>query len=98
MDAIAATDRFLMLEHLAHGVRRAHEVQVLVARQRERIKILKRAGLNTLTAELVLAQLEQSQTLYVAENERLEAALEKLDASPTRLRRECRVLSDDSDY
>ena len=82
-----------MLEQLAHAVRRAHELQVLVDRQRERIKILNRAGLKTQTAELVLAQLEQSQTLYVAENERLEAALEKLDASETRVRRECRFPS-----
>ena len=79
-----------MLEQLAHAVRRAHEVQALVDRQRERIKILKRAELNTLTAELVLTQLEQSQTLYAAEHERLEAALEKLDATDWRLRRECR--------
>jgi len=90
MDAIAATDRFLMLEQLAHSVRRAHEVQVLVDRQRERIRILKRAGLNTLTADLVLRQLEQSQTLYAAENERLETALENLDATDWRLRRNCR--------
>ena len=97
MDSIAATDRFLMLEHLAHAVRRTHELQALIHRQRERITILNRAGLNTQTAELVLAQLEQSQTLYVAENERLEVALEKLDTGPAHLRRECRVLSDDSD-
>src|SRR5687767_11283554 len=64
MDSIAATDRFLMLEHLAHAVRRTHELQSLINRQRERIKILNRAGLNTYTAELVLAQLEQSQMLY----------------------------------
>ena len=87
MDSIAATDRFVMLEQLAHAVRRTHELQVLANRQRERIKILNRAGLKTHTAELVLAQLERSQTLYVAENERLEAALEKLDASETRVRR-----------
>lgn len=78
MDSIAATDRFLMLDQLAHSVRRAHELQWHIDRQRERIKILNRAGLNTYTAKLVLAQLEQSQTLYVAENERLEAALAKL--------------------
>ena len=86
-----------MLEQLAHAVRRTHEVQVLVDRQRERIKILSRAGLNTRTAELVLAQLEQSQTSYAAENERLEAALEKLDASVTHLRRECRIPNSDSE-
>jgi copper homeostasis protein CutC len=96
MDSIAATDRFLMLEHLAHAVRRTHELQSLINRQRERIKILNRAGLNTYTAELVLAQLEQSQTLYSADSTRLECALTKLDPNGTRLRRECRVPPDDS--
>ena len=67
-----------MLDQLAHAVKRAHELEWHIDRQRERIKILNRAGLNTYTAKLVLTQLEQSQTLYVAENERLEAALAKL--------------------
>ncbi len=67
-----------MLEQLAHAVRRTHELQSHIDRQRERIKILNRAELNTYIAEMVLGQLEQSQTLYVTDSERLEAALEKL--------------------
>ena len=85
-----------MLEHLAHAVRRTHELQRLINRQRERIKILNRAGLNTRTAELVLAQLEQSQTLYSADCERLESTLSQLDISGARVRRECQVPSDES--
>ena len=95
MDSIAATDRFLMLDQLAHSVRRAHELQWHIDCQRERIKILNRAGLNTYTAKLVLAQLEQSQALYFADCERLESTLSQLDLSGTRVRRECQVPSDD---
>ena len=95
MDSIAASDHILMLEQLAHAVRRTQELDVLVNRQRERIKILNSERLNTQSAELVLAQLEQSQKLYVAESERLEAALEQLDASAMRLRCECQGPSKD---
>jgi len=68
-----------MLEQLAHAVRRVHEVQELINRQRGRIRDLRRRGDDTQNAESVLAQLEQSQMLYASDTERLEANLEELE-------------------
>ena len=68
-----------MLEQLAHAVRRVHEVQELINRQRGRILDLCRRGHGTQNAESVLAQLEQSQMLYASDTERLEAKLEELE-------------------
>jgi osmotically-inducible protein OsmY len=68
-----------MLEQLAHAVRRVHEVQELINRQRGRIRDLRRRGHDTQNAESVLAQLEQSQMLYASDTERLEANLEELE-------------------
>ena len=83
-------DRFQMLGHLAHAVRRMHELQQYVRLQRAHIQVLRRGGHDTVNEELVLAQLEESQTRYETDSARLESELEKLKTIETRLRRECR--------
>ena len=90
MDSRTATNRFQMLDQLAHAVRRTHELQQVISRQRTHIQVLRRDGYATFNEELVLAQLEESQTLYEADSTLLESELEKLRTIETRLRRACR--------
>ena len=52
----------------------------LVARQRERIKLLRETEQDTSLAELVLAQLKNSQKLRIADFERIEVALVCLES------------------
>jgi hypothetical protein len=90
MDSITATVRFQMLGQLAHAVRRTHELQQFISRQRAHIQVLRRGRYDTFNEELVLSQLEKSQKLYESDCERLEIELESLSKRDTRLRRECR--------
>jgi len=85
-----AADRFQMLGQLAHAVRRAHELQQYINGQRAHIQVLRRGGHDTINEELVLAQLEESQTRYKTDSASLESELEKHKPSEMRLRRECR--------
>ena len=83
-------DRSQILSQLTHAVRRAHEMQQFISRQRAHIQGLRRAGHDTVNAKLVLAQLEKSQTRYETDSARLESELAALPTNETRLRCECR--------
>jgi predicted nucleic acid-binding Zn-ribbon protein len=86
----SAADRVQMLGQLAHAVRRTHELQQYIRRQRARLQRLRRDGQDIVNEELALAQLEQSQMSYKTESARLESKLEKLNTIGIRLRSECR--------
>ena len=67
--------RDLLLEQLADASERVDEVQEIIDRQCTRIQMLRQYGKEMEGAEVVSAQLEQSQTTFVAERDRLEALL-----------------------
>jgi hypothetical protein len=67
--------RILLMEKLASAIRHVEDGQDLIRRQRDRIYALGKAGRNTALAELVLARLEASQSLRVADRERVEDLL-----------------------
>ena len=67
--------RILLMENLASAIRHVEDGQELIRRQRDRIYALGKAGRNTALAELVLARLEASQVLRVADRERVEGLL-----------------------
>ncbi len=68
-------ERDLLLEQLADASERVDEVQEIIDRQRTRIRMLRQYGKEIAGAEMVLAQLEQSQTTFIAERDGLEALL-----------------------
>ena len=71
MLANGEVDRILLMEHLASAIRQVELSRELVSRQRDRIYTLGKAGRDTALAELVLARLEASQALRVADRQRL---------------------------
>jgi hypothetical protein len=75
MLAEGAVDRILLMEHLASAIRHVDEGEELVRKQRDRIYFLGKAGRDTSLAESVLARLEASQILRIANRERLEDLL-----------------------
>jgi hypothetical protein len=79
MQAEGPEERILLMENLASAIRHVEDGQELIRRQRDRIYALGKAGRNTALAELVLARLEASQALRVAERERLEDQLAALE-------------------
>jgi len=79
MQAEGPEDRIPLMEHLASAIRLVEDGQELIRRQRDRIYALGKAGRNTALAELVLARLEASQALRVADRERLEDLLAALE-------------------
>ena len=79
MQAEGPEERVLLMEDLASAIRHVEDGQDLIGRQRDRIYALGKAGRNTGLAELVLARLEASQALRVAERERLEDQLAALE-------------------
>jgi hypothetical protein len=68
-------DRVLLMEQLASVCRQIDAGQELVRRERDRIYTLGKAGRDTVLAELVLARLEASQVLRVADRQRLQDLL-----------------------
>lgn len=82
MQAEVPVERILLMESLASAISQVDDGRELVRRQRDRIYALGKAGRNTALAELVLARLEASQILRVAERERLEELLAGLETEP----------------
>ena len=82
MQAEVPVERILLMESLASAISQVDDGRELVRRQRDRIYALGKAGRNTALAELVLARLEASQILRVAERERLEELLAALETEP----------------
>jgi hypothetical protein len=82
MQAEDPEERILLMENLASAIRHVEDGQELIRRQRDRIYALGKAGRNTALAELVLARLEASQTLRVADRERVEDLLAALGTEP----------------
>ena len=78
MQAEGPEERILLMENLASAVRHVEDGQELIRRQRDRIYDLGKAGRNTALAELVLARLEASQALRVADREQVEDLLAAL--------------------
>ncbi|HWN06090.1 MAG TPA: hypothetical protein VNO53_02920 [Steroidobacteraceae bacterium] len=78
MLANGAVDRIHLTEQLASVIRQVEDGRELVRRQRDRIYTLGKAGRDTALAELVLARLEASQTLRVADRQRLQGLLAAL--------------------
>jgi hypothetical protein len=75
-----AEDRILLMERLASAIGRVNEGQELLRRQRDRIYFLGQGGRDTALAELVLARLEASQTLRIADRARIEEMLAAISA------------------
>jgi hypothetical protein len=71
-------NRPLLVKHLASARRHVEEGQDLVRSQRDRIYDLGKAGHDTSLAELVMARLQASQAMRIAESERLENLLANL--------------------
>ena len=63
-------DRTMGQQHLAQAERHVAQGDVIVARQRELVSRLERAGLDTKAASLLLRQFEISQALHVAHRNR----------------------------
>ena len=82
MQAKSPEERIPLMEHLASAIRHVEDGQELIRRQRDRIYALGKAGRNTALAELVLARLEASQALRVADRKRLEDMLAALETEP----------------
>lgn len=78
MQAEGPEERILLMENLASAIRHVEDGQELIRRQRDRIYDLGKAGRNTALAELVLARLEASQILRVADREQVEDLLAAL--------------------
>lgn len=68
-------DRTILMEHLASAIRHVDAGQLLLRRQRDRIYFLGQAGRDTALAERVLARLEASQKLRIADREKFEDLL-----------------------
>jgi hypothetical protein len=79
MQAESPQERIPLMERLASAIRHVEDGQDLIRRQRDRIYALGKSGRNTALAELVLARLEASQALRLAERERLEYLLAALE-------------------
>jgi len=80
MQAEGPEERVLLMEDLASAIRHVEDGQELIRRQRDRIYALGKAGRNTALAEQVLARLEASQILRVADRERVEDLLAALSS------------------
>ena len=76
MLAEGAVEQILLMEHLAYAIRHVEEGQELLRKQRDRIYFLGKAGRDTALAESVLARLEASQILRIADRERLKDLLD----------------------
>jgi hypothetical protein len=68
-------DRNMILDHLAVVRRHVARGEQIVARQRETIARLERAGCDTSDATRLLLQFGELQALHVADRERLEKML-----------------------
>jgi hypothetical protein len=71
-------DRNMILDHLAVVRRHVARGEQIVARQRETIARLERAGCDTSDATRLLLQFEELQSLHVADRERLEKMLSEI--------------------
>jgi hypothetical protein len=71
-------DRNMILDHLAIVRRHVAGGEQIVARQREIIARLERAGCDTSDATRLLLQFEEVQSLHVAHRERLEKKLSEV--------------------
>jgi hypothetical protein len=71
-------DRNMILDHLAIVRRHVAGGEQIVARQREIIARLERAGCDTSDATRLLLQFEEVQSLHVAHRERLEKKLSEI--------------------
>jgi len=80
----SAMDRAHLIEQLAIVTGYIDGGAALVARQRERIEFMREAGQDTTLARIVLAQLQESQKLRIADFERLDARLSCLESQPVR--------------
>jgi hypothetical protein len=84
MQTTDAADGIVLMEHLASAIREVDEGQDRVRRQRDRIYFLGKSGRDTALAELVLVRLETSQSLRVANRQRLEGLLAQLTPDRSR--------------
>ena len=80
IQAKVAVDRINLMEQLVSATRHVEDGQELIRRQRDRIYFLGKGGRDTNLAELVLARLEASQSLRIADRKRLEDMLAALGA------------------
>jgi hypothetical protein len=71
-------DQNMILDHLAMVSRHVTRGEQIVARQREIIARLERAGCDTSYAKRLLLQFEEVQSLHVADRDRLEKALAEI--------------------
>jgi hypothetical protein len=71
-------DQNMILDHLAMVSRHVTRGEQIVARQREIIARLERAGCDTSYAKRLLLQFEEVQSLHVADCDRLEKALAEI--------------------
>ena len=78
MQAKVTVNRIKLMEHLVSAARHVEDGQELIRRQRDRIYFLGKGGRDTNLAELVLARLEASQSLRIANLKQLEEMLSAL--------------------
>jgi hypothetical protein len=71
-------DRNMILDHLATVHRHVARGEQIVARQREIIARLERAGCNTSDAKRLLLQFEELQSLHIEDREQLEKKLSEI--------------------
>jgi hypothetical protein len=75
---VRGMDQNMILDHLAMVSRHVTRGEQIVARQREIIARLERAGCDTSYAKRLLLQFEEVQSLHVADRDRLEKALAEI--------------------
>jgi hypothetical protein len=71
-------DRNMILDHLAMVRRHVARGEQIIARQREMIARLERAGCDTSDAERLLLRFEKLQSIHIEDRERLEKKLSEI--------------------